>query len=83
MDLIWEGLREAVRLLLHNRDAVYEIALRTVYVSGVATRLLAREYAGDVEDGRAGVRARSPLEALACCRSTWAAPHPGRSAQAA
>lgn len=39
MELIWEGLREAVRLLVHNRDAVYEIAWRTVYVSGIATLL--------------------------------------------
>lgn len=37
MDLIWAGLREAVRMLVHNEGAVYEIALRSVYVSGVAT----------------------------------------------
>ena len=37
MDLIWEGLRDAVSLLAHNRDDVYEIALRSVYVSGIAT----------------------------------------------
>lgn len=37
MDLIWEGLRQAVSLLVHNDDAVYEIALRSLYVSGVAT----------------------------------------------
>lgn len=37
MDLIWEGLRDAVSLLAYNRDDVYEIALRSVYVSGIAT----------------------------------------------
>ncbi len=37
MDLIWSGLRDAVSLLAHNRNDVYDIAARTVYVSGVAT----------------------------------------------
>jgi tungstate transport system permease protein len=37
MDLIWEGLKDAVSLLAHNRNDVYEIALRSVYVSGIAT----------------------------------------------
>jgi tungstate transport system permease protein len=37
MDLIWDGLREAVRLLAHNDNDVYEIAQRSLYVSGVAT----------------------------------------------
>jgi tungstate transport system permease protein len=37
MDLIWEGLREAVRLLVHNEEDVYEIALRSILVSGTAT----------------------------------------------
>ncbi len=37
MDLIWDGLCEAVRLLVHNDGDVYEIAWRSVYVSGTAT----------------------------------------------
>jgi tungstate transport system permease protein len=37
MDLIWEGLREAVNLLIHNERDVYEIAWRSIYVSGIAT----------------------------------------------
>jgi tungstate transport system permease protein len=37
MDLIWDGLREAVRLLAHNEHNVYEIAQRSLYVSGTAT----------------------------------------------
>lgn len=37
MDLIWDGLREALRLLAHNDGDVYEIALRSLYVSGTAT----------------------------------------------
>ena len=39
MDLIWEGLRDAVEMLVHNENDVYEIAWRTVYVSGTATLL--------------------------------------------
>ncbi len=37
MELIWEGLKEAVHLLAHNEDGVYSIALRSIYVSGTAT----------------------------------------------
>jgi tungstate transport system permease protein len=37
VDLIWDGLKEAVRLLAHDDDDVYSIAMRSVYVSGVAT----------------------------------------------
>jgi tungstate transport system permease protein len=37
MDLIWEGLREAVRMLVHNEHDVYAIAWRSIYVSGSAT----------------------------------------------
>jgi tungstate transport system permease protein len=37
VDLVFEGLRDAVRMLLHNEGDVYEIAWRSVYVSGVAT----------------------------------------------
>jgi tungstate transport system permease protein len=39
MDLVFEGLRDAIRMLLHNEGDVYEIAWRSVYVSGVATIL--------------------------------------------
>ncbi|MBI5284437.1 MAG: ABC transporter permease [Chloroflexi bacterium] len=39
MDLIFDGLRDAIRMLLHNESDVYEIAWRSVYVSGVATAL--------------------------------------------
>jgi tungstate transport system permease protein len=39
MDLIFDGLREAIRLLAHNEGDVYEIAGRSLYVSGVATVL--------------------------------------------
>jgi tungstate transport system permease protein len=37
MDLIWDGLREALRLLVRNEQDVYSIALRSAYVSGSAT----------------------------------------------
>ena len=37
MDLVWDGLREAVRLLARNDGDVYEIAWRSIYVSGTAT----------------------------------------------
>ena len=37
MDLIWDGLREAVRMLTHNENDVYEIAWRSIVVSGSAT----------------------------------------------
>jgi len=37
MELIWEGLRDAVRMLAHNEGDVYEIAWRSIYVSGTAT----------------------------------------------
>ncbi len=39
MDLIWEGLREAFDLLVHNEHDVYEIARRSIYVSGTATAI--------------------------------------------
>lgn len=39
MDLIWDALQTAVGLLAHNRSDVYEIAVRSVYVSGVATAI--------------------------------------------
>lgn len=37
MDLIYDGLREAFSLLLHNDENVYDIALRSIFVSGTAT----------------------------------------------
>ncbi len=39
MDLIAEGLRDAVRMLLHNENDVYSIAWRSIYVSGTATMI--------------------------------------------
>jgi ornithine cyclodeaminase/alanine dehydrogenase-like protein (mu-crystallin family) len=44
-------------------------AIRTAAVSGVATRLLAREDAGDLAIIGSGVQARSHLAAMACVRS--------------
>jgi tungstate transport system permease protein len=37
MDLIWEGLKEAVRLLLEGDDFVYSTTARSLVVSGSAT----------------------------------------------
>ena len=37
MDLVWEGLLEAFWSLVHNDNEVYEIAQRSLYVSGTAT----------------------------------------------
>jgi len=37
MDLVWDGLREAFDLLAHNDGDVYEIAWRSITVSGTAT----------------------------------------------
>lgn len=37
MDLVWEGLREAFDLLVRNDEGVYEIAWRSIAVSGTAT----------------------------------------------
>jgi tungstate transport system permease protein len=37
MELVWQGFKEAARLLAHNDNSVYSIALRSIYVSGVAT----------------------------------------------
>ncbi|MBN2204961.1 MAG: ABC transporter permease [Thermoleophilia bacterium] len=36
MQLIWEGFVEALRLLLGGDEALYEIALRSLWVSGLA-----------------------------------------------
>ncbi|HZP56095.1 MAG TPA: ABC transporter permease [Dehalococcoidia bacterium] len=37
MDLVWEALKDGVRLLAHNDEDVYSITIRSLYVSGVAT----------------------------------------------
>ncbi len=49
-------------------DASEITAIRTAAVSGVATRLLAREGAGDLAIMGSGVQARSHLEAMALAR---------------
>src|SRR5882762_5793115 len=51
-------------LALMNASAV--TALRTAAVSAVATRLLAREDAGELTIVGSGVQARAHLEAMAC-----------------
>ena len=53
-------------LAMMNASAV--TAIRTAAVSGVATRLLAREDAGDLAVLGAGVQARTHLEAMSCVR---------------
>jgi ornithine cyclodeaminase len=53
-------------LAMMNASAV--TAIRTAAVSAVATRLLAREDAGDLAIVGAGVQARTHLEAMACVR---------------
>ena len=37
MDLIWDGLGEAVRIAQHGRFDVWDIAFRSIFVSGTAT----------------------------------------------
>src|SRR5439155_5673554 len=49
-------------------DASEVTAIRTAAVSGVATRLLAREDAGDLAILGSGVQARTHLEAMRCAR---------------
>ena len=39
MDALWEGLKEAVRLIVSGDAQLREIALRTIFVSGTATLL--------------------------------------------
>ena len=39
MDLLWDGLREAIRLLLRGERTVIEVTLRSLLVSGAATAL--------------------------------------------
>jgi ornithine cyclodeaminase len=54
-------------LALVNASAI--TAIRTAAVSGLATRLLAREDAGDLAIIGAGVQARTHLAAMACVRN--------------
>lgn len=39
MEALWEGLKEAVRLIAEGDAELRDIALRTIYVSGIATLL--------------------------------------------
>jgi tungstate transport system permease protein len=39
VDLIWDGLRDAVRILVNGEYSVWEIALRSLLVSGSATAI--------------------------------------------
>jgi tungstate transport system permease protein len=39
MDALWEGLKEAVRLIAEGDAELRDIALRTIFVSGIATLL--------------------------------------------
>jgi ornithine cyclodeaminase len=56
---------------LMNASAI--TAIRTAAVSGVATRLLAREDAGELAIIGSGIQARAHIEAMACVRSIRAA----------
>src|SRR5262249_20984472 len=53
-------------LALMNASAI--TAIRTAAVSGVATKLLAREDAGELAIIGSGVQARAHIEAMACAR---------------
>lgn len=37
MEFFWDSLREAVRILVRNDNDVYDVAVRSLYVSGTAT----------------------------------------------
>jgi alanine dehydrogenase len=54
--------------LLAAVDASSVTAIRTAAVSGAATKLLAREDAGDLAILGSGVQAQTHLEAMLCCR---------------
>ncbi len=64
--MLFSGETGELRALM-NASAV--TAIRTAAVSGVATRLLAREDAGDLAILGAGVQARSHLSAMAAVRT--------------
>ena len=63
--LLFDGSNGALLAVL---DATSITAIRTAAVSGVATRLLARENAGDLAVLGSGVQARTHLEAMRCVR---------------
>lgn len=63
--LLFEAERGRLRAVI---DATSVTAIRTAAVSGVATRLLAREDAGDLAILGTGVQARTHLEAMALVR---------------
>jgi len=63
--LLFDGGNGALLAVL---DATSITAIRTAAVSGVATRLLAREDAGDLAILGSGVQARTHLEAMRCVR---------------
>ena len=67
--------------LLAVIDATSVTAIRTAAVSGLATRLLAREDAGDLALVGSGVQARTHLEAMRCVRHD--PPRPRREQDAA
>src|SRR5437867_11866555 len=64
--LLFSGETGELRALMNGAAVT---AIRTAAVSGVATRLLARERAGDLAIIGSGVQARTHLEAMACVRS--------------
>ncbi|MBI2767502.1 MAG: ABC transporter permease [Chloroflexi bacterium] len=57
MDAVWDGLREALRLIFHGDAELRDIAMRTVVVSGSATLLA---MAAGVPAGYALARSRFP-----------------------
>ena len=63
--LLFEAEHGALRAII---DATSITAIRTAAVSGVATRALAREDAGDLALLGSGVQARTHLEAMGCVR---------------
>ena len=64
--LLFDGVTGEL-LSMANASAI--TAIRTAAVSGLATRLLAREDAGDLAIIGAGVQARTHLAAMACVRT--------------
>jgi ornithine cyclodeaminase len=64
--MLFSGETGELRALM-NASAI--TAIRTAAVSGVATRLLARENAGELAIIGTGVQARAHIEAMACVRA--------------
>lgn len=91
----WESHQGVVVLFTPGHQALAAVmdgpsltAIRTAAVSGLATRLLAREDAGDLAILGTGVEARSHLEAMAAVRSlrrvrVWSRSSDRRAAYAA